>query len=81
MEYLEFTDLLHAESILEWTDTIKLWEADTSNTNPFVPTTKSKWPSIAVHLCVNGWKAIMQDSVCLALVQEDAAQLAREDAG
>ena len=44
MDYLEFTDSLPAESILEWTDAIELWEADPSNTNPFVPTTKSKWP-------------------------------------
>ena len=44
MDYLEFTDSLPAESILEWTDAIELWEADPSNTNPFVLTTKSKWP-------------------------------------
>ena len=43
MDYLEFTDSLPAESVLEWTDAVELWEADPSNTNPFVPTTKSKW--------------------------------------
>ena len=43
MDYLEFTNSLPAESISEWTNMIKLWEADPSNTNPFVSTTKSKW--------------------------------------
>ena len=42
LDYLEFTDSLPAQSILEWTNVVEQWEADSSKTNPFVSTTKSK---------------------------------------
>lgn len=42
VDYLEFTESLPAQSILEWTEAVERWEADNSSINPFVPTCKSK---------------------------------------
>lgn len=71
--YHEFKGSLKPDSVLVWLAAVEAWEADNTNTNPFVFTLKSTLISCINTTLTNGrpYTAITQHGVRLALAEEE----------
>lgn len=49
-EFYAFSDMIVAESVLDWTSMVKAWEMDSTQPNPFVSTIRSKPLFSPLHL-------------------------------